>query len=209
MIKAVIFDLDGVLVNTFDSGLRIFQKSFARAGYHRPSKSDMNSIYHLSLHDTVKTLTGSDSESEIRRVMEMVESFEEIGIRPPKNLVLTLRKLRRSYGLAVVSSSGRDRVRRILKTIRALGFFDVIVGIEDHTRPKPHPEPLLIAAKRLGVKPSEAVYLGDRETDIEAAEAAGMRSIGYLEFVRHRLPAADLTTKRFDRIPYLVKKLSE
>ena len=56
-------------------------------------------------------------------------------------------------------------------------YFRTAVAYEDTTRHKPHPEPLLLAANRLKIKPSGTVYIGDAASDMEAAKAAGMKFI--------------------------------
>ncbi len=209
MIKAVIFDLDGVLVDSFETSIKIFQKAMKEAGYKPPTRAYINKIYYHTLFNTVSLLTNSSSKKEIERVMKIIHSHDYSDVKFPNGMTATLKKLSGSYRLAVASSSGSSRVITLLKKANSLEYFSAIIGSDDHTNPKPHPEPLLIAAKRLGVKPAEAVYIGDRETDIEAAEAAGMKSIGYLEFVDHGLPAADLTTDRFDKIPGVIKRLEK
>jgi phosphoglycolate phosphatase-like HAD superfamily hydrolase len=67
------------------------------------------------------------------------------------------------------------------------------VGREDVSQRKPHPEPVLLCASRLGLEPAEAVYVGDSPIDIEAGRAAGMRTIGVLTgtSTRERLAPLD------------------
>jgi len=59
-----------------------------------------------------------------------------------------------------------------------------VVTYEDYSNPKPHPEPLLVANRKLGIKPQEAVYVGDSPSDIASAKAANMKSI-YLSVKPH------------------------
>ena len=69
---------------------------------------------------------------------------------------------------------------------------------------KPHPEPLLLAAKRLKVRPSECVYIGDSHTCIEAGCAAGMKTILY---DGKKNPDTSAGTKTFGKIPSIIDKL--
>ena len=91
------------------------------------------------------------------------------GVRP------VLEELhRRGLPLAVVSSRRRQPLAQGLRAAGLRRYFDTVIGLEDVGAPKPDPEGLLVAARRLGVLPSRAVYVGDSEVDVEAGHRAGM-----------------------------------
>ena len=83
-------------------------------------------------------------------------------------------------------------------------YFKADVAYEDTKKHKPFPEPLILAAKKLKVKPEETVYIGDSESDMKAAKAAGMKFVFYS---RKRLKGADVQVKSFNEIPDVVAKL--
>ena len=76
--------------------------------------------------------------------------------------------------LAVVSGSPRASIVATLQALNLLSRFNVIVGAEDYTQGKPHPEPFLLAAKRLNVAPRKCLVFEDADLGIESARAAGM-----------------------------------
>lgn len=78
--------------------------------------------------------------------------------------------------LGVVTSKRRALAARGLDVTGLAALFDVLVAEEDSSAHKPHPAPLLEAARRFGVPPEACVYFGDSHFDIQAARAAGMRS---------------------------------
>ena len=78
---------------------------------------------------------------------------------------------------AVVSGSTRDSVEASLNTLGLLKRFDVFVCAGDYQRSKPHPDGFLLAAERLEVSPSACLVFEDTDMGIEAATAAGMRSV--------------------------------
>jgi beta-phosphoglucomutase family hydrolase len=82
---------------------------------------------------------------------------------------------------AVVSGSTRDSVTQSLKTLGILDKFETLVCAGDYTKSKPDPEPFLIAAERLGVKPEDCLVFEDTEMGIQAATAAGMASVKVLQ----------------------------
>ena len=75
---------------------------------------------------------------------------------------------------AVVSGSARDSVTKSLDALGLLDRFETLVCAGDYTHSKPHPEPFLIAAERLGVAPKDCVVFEDTDMGIDAAKAAGM-----------------------------------
>jgi beta-phosphoglucomutase-like phosphatase (HAD superfamily) len=85
-----------------------------------------------------------------------------------------------SYGkipFAVVSGSTRESVTASLKILNLLDKFDTMVCAGDYTHSKPHPEPFLIAAQRLGVAPERCLVFEDTDMGIASASAAGMASV--------------------------------
>lgn len=80
------------------------------------------------------------------------------------------------YSLGIVSSKKRRYIFRELEATDLLIFFPVVVGQEDTLEHKPSPTPLLLAAEQIGVAPERCMYVGDQPTDIQAAQAAGMKS---------------------------------
>ena len=79
-----------------------------------------------------------------------------------------------------------------------------MVAYEDTENHKPHPEPLLLAAKSLNVSPEECVYIGDVENDLIAGRAAGMKVIIY---AKEAILGADAQTASFKELPQLIQKL--
>ena len=67
----------------------------------------------------------------------------------------------------------------IIKDFGLEGYFDYIMTASQVTYPKPHPEPLLKVLKHFGVEPDEALFIGDGEVDMQAAQGAGVPFISY------------------------------
>ena len=81
---------------------------------------------------------------------------------------------RRGTPMAVVSSRRHEPLEWGLRASGLLPYFGAVVGLEDVSQPKPDPEGLLLALRRIGSSPSRAVYVGDSEVDVEAGHRAGM-----------------------------------
>ena len=107
------------------------------------------------------------------------------------NLANTSRLIRRYAGVpqmlddltaagvrcAVATSKRRETARLALDAVGITGLVDVVAALEDTTRHKPSPEPLLHAAAALGADPATCVYVGDAVVDVHAARAAGMAAV--------------------------------
>jgi HAD superfamily hydrolase (TIGR01509 family) len=96
-------------------------------------------------------------------------------------------RLSREFELGIVTSGNRPRVRRQLRRFKLTSHFSALVCAEDAARRKPHPAPLQLALRHLGLAPEECIYVGDSPEDIEMARRARVRAIG----VRGPFPTAE------------------
>lgn len=80
--------------------------------------------------------------------------------------------------LALVTNKPTPFVAPILASLDIAKYFTVVIGGDDVKNKKPHPEPLLLVAEKLGLAPAELLFVGDSRNDIQAAKAAGCSSIG-------------------------------
>ena len=80
--------------------------------------------------------------------------------------------------LGIVTAKRRSTVELAFARVPLAHLFEAVVGGDETERHKPHPEPLLLAAERMGADPAETAYVGDSPFDIRAAKAAGMHAIG-------------------------------
>ena len=207
MIKAVIFDIDGVLADSLDANTRFFQNLMVEAGYKPPTKKEYSSLFHLTMMDVVKELTKSKSEKEIQRVFEMgkILPYPISYLKSPNGSKKVIEQLSKKYKLALVSSRVRKSVNNYFKFSKTEKYFPVSISYEDTLKHKPNPEPLVLAAKRLSINPQEAIYIGDNKSDVLAGKAANMKVIIYS---KKRLKEANLCTSDFSSIPALISRLT-
>lgn len=208
MIKAIIFDIDGVLLDSFEANLKFFQDLMIKTGYRPPTREEFITIFHLSMMDAIKELTKSDSGEEIKRIWEIGRSreveYDVDLLKVPEGIGEVLEKLSKNYLLGIVTSRIKESVYESPKLAKLEKYFKGEVSYQDTKNHKPHPEPLLFAAEKLKVKPKECVYIGDVENDIKAARAAGMRIIIYS---KNNFPQADACTNLFINLPKLISFL--
>jgi pyrophosphatase PpaX len=208
MIKAVIFDIDGVLLDSFEANLKFYQDLMIKAGYRPPTREEFPPIFHLSMMDAIKVLTKSDSEEEIKRIWELGKSraveYPMDLLAMPEGTEEVIRILSKNYLLGIVTSRIKESVFEVPKLVKFKDYFKEVVCYQDTVNHKPDPEPLLLAAKKLDISPGEAVYIGDVENDIIAGKAAGMKVVIYS---RNQFVTADVCVSEFTKLPEAIKNL--
>lgn len=206
MIKAVIFDIDGVLIDSFERNFRLFRDLIKDVRHKKTlTRKEYKTFFHLTAEDTLKASTGIANKKEINRLMENLRGYRHtVPLKIIPNSVQIIKQLADKYKLALVTSRIKSGVWDYLQASNTTGFFKVIVHFGHYKNPKPHPEPLLVACKRLKIKPAEAVYIGDTKADIQSAKAAGIKVI---LFSQNKITGADAYAKKFLKIPEVIKKL--
>jgi HAD superfamily hydrolase (TIGR01509 family) len=184
---AVLFDMDGTLIDSEPYWLASEQ---ALAAEHNGNwtHEDGLSVVGMSLDDSSKlfkdkaNINLEPSEIVTRLTNDVQSQLEKvIPWRPgAKELLLDLRK--RGVKTALVTMSLRRMAQQVVDAID-FDAFDVIVAGDDVLRGKPHPEPYLLAAERLGMRPEDCIAFEDSISGITSAEAAGTKAIGVPNFI--------------------------
>jgi pyrophosphatase PpaX len=206
-LKAIIFDVDGVLVDSRAANGAFYIALLEKAGYPKPSRTMVDMCFHLPMWQAIERLTDSQDQVEIGRIWQLGHGgglYPTHLLKFPPSLVATLATLHEHYRLAVVTGRIREGLETVFSASGITHFFDVTVVFEDYSNPKPHPEPLQIALRKLDLKPDEAVYIGDSLSDIEAAKAAGMRSI-HLAPEKHKKASVGITD--FEEVSRAIEKI--
>jgi HAD superfamily hydrolase (TIGR01509 family) len=180
MIKSLLFDMDGILVDTEPIMARVVALALADQGLH---------VTELEYYDNW-TKKGKGIADFIK---EKDISFDFDRYRSTRNKIYleslktnipifdgakeTIAELSKTYKLGLVSSSSRVFVHFILKSTDLEKYFFTIITAEDVEKEKPAPDCFLLAAERLAVEPEECVVIEDAEKGILAAKNAGMKAI--------------------------------
>jgi beta-phosphoglucomutase family hydrolase len=182
VIKAVLWDMDGVLVDTAPFHYQAWRELFSGLG-HPLSEEEFRSTFGLRNDDILRSVLGGLPAERLRELGRRKEQLFRAAIRgkvqPLPGAVALVRRLR-ECGLktAVVSSAPRQNVETLLDALRLADAFDTVVAEEDAARGKPDPQGYLVAAERLRANPEDCVVVEDAPGGVEAAKRAGMRCIG-------------------------------
>jgi len=183
MIKAVIFDMDGTLIDT-EKYYRVFwPKAMAEFGYHMTDKQalSMRSLGRPFAPARLKELFGEDVDYvkiRQRRKELMEEYIDKEGIPPKPGAIPFLTGLR-SQGVitAIATSTDLERTAKYLKMAGLEGYFDEIISATMVKEGKPSPDVYLYACEKLGLKPEECIAVEDAPNGVLAAYRAGCKVI--------------------------------
>ncbi len=185
-IKAIVFDLDGVLVDSRDMHYEALNEALAKVagkdfvisrGEHETTYDGLSTQQKLELLVTEKKL---DPELK-RKIFDLkqegtIERFKTMINKPDPEMRETLQQWkRRGFPIGVASNCIRSSVMALLEALGILDQVDVIFSNEDVSKPKPDPEIYLKAAAAFGVTPQETLVIEDSLRGIRAARAAGAR----------------------------------
>lgn len=208
MLMAVVFDVDGVLVDSQAANARFFQNLFRAAGYDAPHSTDVQRYFHLSMYDAIEKLAGFDDPTEIERIWKLghdTSLYPLELLEYPRGLEKVLQQLQPHYRLGIATSRIRKGMPELLERGGIRSYFESVVTVDDCTNPKPDPEPLLLAVERLNVCPSAAVYVGDSLNDMVASVAAGMKGVHLSQTTS---PQADIGIQTIAELPNAVRLLA-
>ena len=204
--RAVLWDLDGVLVDTGEFHYRAWQQVLDEEGIPF-SRDEFQRIFGLHNTSALERLLGAPPDPvTLRRIGDRKEALfrEFIGGRaePMPGVVEWLRRLQRRGVLQAVASSAQpENMEFLVDELGIRGYFDALVSA-DGMPGKPDPAVFLEAARRLGVSPERCVVVEDSFHGLQAARRAGMRCLGVATtHPANMLGAADRVVERLDELP--------
>ncbi|KGR80007.1 pyrophosphatase PpaX [Ureibacillus manganicus] len=179
MVKALLFDFDGTLLNTNDLIIQTFMHVLEERfpGQYKPE--DCLRFMGPSLVETFKELTPDEVDEMVGKYRKWnLEHHDEL-VTEFDGVIETLEELQAlGIRLAIVSTKRRDTIKRGLDLMGASHFFEFLVGIEDVKNVKPDPEPVLLAIEKLGVEKEDVIMIGDNHHDILAGKNADVKTAG-------------------------------
>lgn len=178
-IKAVIFDIDGVLADSRQAVITNTELLMREFGFAVPDgKVEGMSTAHSAesvLIALAPSLAGDAAllEKMLRRLSELTQ--ENLGLVKPTSLVKSVPLLARKYKLAAATNR-KASARMVLERLGVASCFSAVLTSAD-AQPKPSPKMITLCLKRLDVAACEAVFVGDNEEDMQAWNTAGVKTI--------------------------------
>jgi 2-phosphoglycolate phosphatase len=180
-ITAILFDLDGTLIDSTEAIILSTNQALKKMGKPLFSPQFIRSRIGYRLEDAILDW----EEPEKKRLLQLNHHYYHAICLEKTSLMEgareTLLYLRNcGFRLGVATGKKRGLSSMILEHLELLCHVEAIVGSDDVERMKPDPETLLRALAALGVKPENAVYVGDTLVDVQASKRAGVRCIAVL-----------------------------
>lgn len=182
--KAVLWDLDGTLVDSGDCHWRAWRETLRAEGIDLSYRQFLDSFGQKNDRILTAWLGARATPATIRRIGDAKEAMyrrfaAEEGLEPLPGAAEWVERLHaEGWRQAIASSAPAENVRVMLDVLHLDRFFDAIVSAEDVTAGKPDPQVFLKAAGRLSVAPGASVVVEDAAAGIEAARRAGMKCVG-------------------------------
>lgn len=207
MLKAIIFDMDGVLIDSSKYIWEAHNSILEEEDIHL-SKNEITPYRGMSLRDQygiwkkkygIKKYNLEEFRQKSLEIQQKLMKKE----KPNSSLVKLLKQAKeKNIRMAVATSSTRYRAKWILKKLKIIDYFESIVTADDVEKHKPEPHLFLAAAKKLSIEPEDCVVIEDAQNGIDAAKRANMKVVGLLRkhHTRAELGKADLVAESFDKL---------
>ncbi|MBI1817072.1 MAG: HAD-IA family hydrolase [Deltaproteobacteria bacterium] len=180
MLRAVIFDCDGVLFDSWRANVAYYNAVLRQMDLP-PLSAEWEKRAHFMASSQVFDQLFADDPATLQQARQIARAidygpFYDL-MEPAPGLYPLLASLKRSYRLAMASNRGTT-VQEVMRRFKLDAYLDLAVGVLDVARPKPHPDMIEKCLSHFDVAPGAAVYVGDAESDLAAATAAGVHFVG-------------------------------
>jgi len=177
MIKAILFDFDGIIVHTEPIAILALKTILRSHGISFDVRKEMvGKSWKLFYHDYVAPLTENrvTYEALTREFDEAYKRMMQAEVKLLPGVCETLERLHDHYRLAIVSGSQRSSIEWVLNRYQLKSYFSSIISAEQYERSKPEPDSYKLALQTLGILPTECFAIEDSTAGIAAAKSAGI-----------------------------------
>jgi len=181
-IRCVIYDCDGVLFDSIEANMKLYNDLCARVGRVPLKEEEIKYVHMHTVYEAIHFIFGQEDELEKRAL----ESLKQIDLREyivylkmEPYLLQTLNLLKANGILRAINTNRTTSMKHIMERFHLWPFFDMVVTALDVKNPKPHPESIEKIIQRFNLNREEIVFVGDSEIDKETAKSSGIRFIAY------------------------------
>ena len=181
MRPALLFDLDGTLVDSIELILNSARYAFVDFDGHAPSDEEWRAGIGRPLQTVLREYASDEAEAErlLGRYREYQLANHDRLLSAYDGIVATLRQFAADgHPLAIVTSKSESLALRALEHVGIADLFPVLVGCDMCSNHKPHPEPVERALALLHALPADAIFVGDSPHDVESGRAAHVYTVG-------------------------------
>ncbi len=205
-VRAVVFDLDGTLLDSMPVVLACYRRTILELGGPACSSDEILGAFSIGpAAEMLASLIGRPVGEEAVKRYQALLAAEASRVIPYPGIADLLRSLPDTLPLGVFSAADTAAATLLLDATELLKFFGAVVGAESVPRSKPAPDGLVLTCELLGVAPGETAYIGDGPADIEVARRCGALALaaswGHQFHEEHEADA--ILTRPLDLLRYL------
>jgi phosphoglycolate phosphatase len=180
-IKAILFDMDGVLVDSFDAWYHLFCSALEHFGQPAITREEfIQQAWAIGYETVSRRYFAAQDVAEVAQYYSTHFLDHLKHIRAIDGIAGVLEQARKQgIDLAVITNTHVQLAEKILGQLGLLKHFETIIGGDTVARGKPAPDMVLLACRQLGIKPAAAIVVGDTEYDMAAAREAGCLAVGF------------------------------
>jgi HAD superfamily hydrolase (TIGR01509 family) len=212
MALALLFDIDGTLMDTFDAILASMNAALAEVGVQALTRGELRPLIGMPVArqlDLLRGMQGPAVDGITDRYYVFFMEHVERGLPLYPGVKETLAALA-DRPISTMTTRRLEGARRMLEVSGIAPFFQAVVGGDEVSRPKPYPDLPLFSARALGVPPEQCVVVGDAPVDILAGRSARMwtvaASYGYGSSVGLHEAKPHATIERFADLPAVIEE---
>lgn len=177
--RAVIFDLDGTVLDSVDHIVLSFQYAIREVLGRDVGREEATAHVGRPLEEQMVLISPERADELVAAYREFNHREHDRMLRLYDGILNLLRSLEvAGVRLGLVTSKSRHTTQMAFELTGIEGHFDQVICADESPRNKPSPDPILLCLDRLGVSPDEAAYVGDSPADIQAARSAFVTAIG-------------------------------
>ena len=184
-LSTFLFDLDGTIIDSIELILRSYRHTMERHRGNEPMPPDEMWIQGLGTPLWAQFGQITDDKEEVERMVQTYRTYNlthhDALVKPYEGVVDEIRRMKDAGTLlGLVTSKLHDGAMRGLRVSGLDEAFDIVIGCDDVTNSKPHPEPVLKAIDELGASADQTIFVGDSRHDMESGRAAGVKTAAVL-----------------------------
>jgi phosphoglycolate phosphatase len=181
-IRCVIYDCDGVLFDSIEANMRLYNDLCSTVGRIPLKEEEIKYVHTHTVYEAIHFIFGKEDELEKRAL----ESLKQIDLREyivylkmEPYLLQALNLLKANEILRVINTNRTTSMKHIMERFHLWPFFDMVVTALDVKNPKPHPESIEKIIQAFNLNKEETFFVGDSEVDQQTAKSSGIKFVAY------------------------------
>ncbi len=182
-LKGVVFDCDGVLIDSRDSNIRYYNFVKEKLGLPLMNEDEIEYVHTHTVYESIKYIVPEDRLEEALEVVKNIPYNEILKLIKLENGVMEFLELLKKLNIkCAVNTNRTTTMDAIMDKFGLKGYFFPVVTANIIKHPKPHPESIRFILNTWGFKPEEVVYIGDSKVDEETAKNGNIDFWSYKNF---------------------------